>query len=194
MRIRIGRLAAGFALGAALAVCAATARPAFAASLEGVSFPDTATVGDTSVKLNGIGLRKAYVFVKVYVAALYLQTPTHDARAAIDTDEAKRVAMSFLRDVTHDEMKTAWSEGFANTATPALKPQIDQFTGYFTVPIQTGQQYEFDYAPGKGTTVTIAGQVKGTIPGAEFMRALWGIWLGSKPPSEALKDGMLGTS
>jgi hypothetical protein len=42
--------------------------------------------------------------------------------------------------------------------------------------------------------VTIAGQVKGTIPGAEFMRALWGIWLGAKPPSEALKDGMLGQS
>lgn len=53
-------------------------------------------------------------------------------------------------------------------------------------------QASFDYVPGTGTTVTIGGQAKGTIPGADFMRALWGIWLGDQPADAKLKAGMLG--
>ena len=47
---------------------------------------DTATVGGQSVTLNGMGVRVAYIFVKVYVGGLYLATPTHDAGAAVQTD------------------------------------------------------------------------------------------------------------
>jgi hypothetical protein len=130
--------------------------------------------------------------VNVYVAALYLQTKTQDAKAAIETDEAKRLVLHFLREVTHDQMKDAWKEGFAHTGSPQIQPQIAQFNGYFTEPIQEGEEYVFDYSPGKGTTVTIAKQVKGTIPGADFMKALFGIWLGPKPPDEDMKEGLLG--
>jgi hypothetical protein len=147
----------------------------------------------TTVQLNGLGVRKAYVFVKVYVGALYLQTKTHDANAAIQTDEAKRIVLHMLRDVTHDEMKQAMQDGFANAPSKG-GPQAQQFMGYFTEPISAGQECEFDYAPGKGTTIEISGAVKGTIAGADFMRALWGIWLGPKPADEGLKQGMLGNT
>lgn len=168
------------------------AAPAAAATLQGVTFPDTATVDGKTVELNGMGVRIAYVFVKVYVAGLYLENPTHDGQAATQSDEAKRMQLQFLREVTHDEMTDAMKEGFEHTATPALEPQIQQFTSFFTKPFEPGQQAIFDYVPGKGTTVILAGEEKGTIPGAEFMRALWGIWLGSEPPNEALKEGLLG--
>ena len=42
-----------------------------AASLAGVTLPDTAQVAGTTLVLNGLGLRKKFV-VKVYVAGLYL--------------------------------------------------------------------------------------------------------------------------
>lgn len=164
---------------------------AAAAELEGIRFPDTATVDGTTVQLNGLGVRKAYVFVKVYVGALYLQTKTQDASAAIDTDEAKRIVLHMLRDVTHDEMKQAMQEGL-DSAEKTAGAETEQFMGYFTEPIAEGKECEFDYAPGKGTTVAIAGKTKGTIACAAFMRALWGVWLGPKPPDEALKQGMLG--
>src|SRR5262249_26233300 len=141
----------------------------------------------------GLGIRKAYVFVKVYVGALYLQTRTHDAKAAIETDEAKRIVLHMVRDVTHDEMKGAMQDGFANTGTSDT-PGAKQFTSCFTRPIPPGQECEFDNARGKGTTVTISGKKKGTIQGADFMRGLWGIWLGPKPADESLKQGMLGNS
>jgi len=168
------------------------AAPAGAAELQGVTFPDTATVGGKTVKLNGMGVRIAYVFVKVYVAGLYLETPTHDGQAATQADEAKRMQLQFLREVTHEEMVDAMKEGFEHTGTPALQPQIDRFSSFFTEPFEEGAQATFDYVPGTGTTVTLSGKDKGTIPGADFMRALWGIWLGSSPPSESLREGLLG--
>lgn len=170
------------------------AAPAFGATLQGVTFPDTVTVGGKTVTLNGMGVRVAYMFAKVYVAGLYLEHPTHGGPAAIQGDEPKRIQLQFLREVTHEEMVDAMNEGFAHTAkaTPALQPQIDTFAGYFTEPFAEGGGATFDYVPGTGTTVTLNGKEKGTIPGADFMRALWGIWLGGSPPSAALKEGMLG--
>ncbi|HZR83554.1 MAG TPA: chalcone isomerase family protein [Candidatus Binatia bacterium] len=161
-------------------------------SVQGVTFPDTSTVGGKPVKLNGMGVRIAYVFVKVYVAGLYLTTPTHDGKAATDADEPKRMQLQFLREVSHDEMVDAMKEGFSHTGTPALQPQFDQFASWFKEPLREGSQVTFDYVPGTGTTGTIAGKNAGTIPGPEFMRALWGIWLGDDPPNQALKDGLLG--
>jgi hypothetical protein len=177
---------------AALTALLATTVPAQAGTLQGVTFPDTASVGGKSVKLNGMGVRVAYIFVKVYVAGLYLEQTTTDAQTAIQTDEAKRMILQFLRDVDHDEMVSKMKEGFANTATAALQPKVDQFSGFFTQPLKEGSQTVFDYVPGTGTTVTISGDSKGTIPGADFMKALWGIWLGDKPVDANLKAGLLG--
>ena len=138
-----GRIMMALALAAAL--CGAA--PAVAKTVQGVTFADTSTVGGSPVTLNGMGVRVAYIFVKVYVGGLYLATPTHDATAAIRTDEPKRVLLQFLRDVTHEEMVNAMREGFAHTASAALQPQVDQFSGFFTQPLPTGSQASFDYVP-----------------------------------------------
>jgi len=50
----------------------------------------------------------------------------------------------------------------------------------------------FTYAPGRGVSVEVKGQVKGVIPGDDFARALFSIWLGPKPPDPDLKSGLLG--
>lgn len=36
------------------------------------------------------------------------------------------------------------------------------------------------------------GQTEGTVTGADFARALWGIWLGDRPSNRELKKGLLG--
>jgi hypothetical protein len=40
--------------------------------------------------------------------------------------------------------------------------------------------------------VEINGRTAGTIPGVDFKRALFAIWLGDKPADRTLKEGMLG--
>jgi Chalcone isomerase-like len=180
---------------AGLSLVLAGAPGARAAEIEGVSFADTAVVGGTKLLLNGVGLRKVDVFVKVYVAGLYLQSTTHDGAAAVQTDETKRLELRFLREVTHDEMNDGSREGFAITAPSGLSEEKERFMSFFTAPLEAGEVCEIDYVPGKGTTVTIAGEVKGTVAGPEFMRALFGIWLGANAPvNAALRDGLLGKS
>lgn len=189
---RLALLVRSSFVGVALAALLVAAPSAHAGTVQGVTFPDSATVGGKPVVLNGMGVRVAYVFVKVYVAGLYLTTKTTDASTAITNDEPKRMILQFLREVTHDEMVDAMNEGFAHTASPALAPQVAQFSAFFTEPLAEGSQTTFDYVPGTGTTVTISGKERGTIPGVDFMQALWGIWLGPKPADSSLKSGLLG--
>jgi hypothetical protein len=59
--------------------------------------------------------------------------------------------------------------------------------------IKKGEQFAFTYEPGKGTTVMVRGEAKGTLPGKVFADALWKAWIGPKPgPGEGFKRGLLG--
>ncbi len=181
-----------FVLVGVLAALTPVAQP-HAAELDGVTFSDTAAVGGKTLALNGLGLRKAFVFAKVYVAGLYLETKTKVAKDAIDTDEIKRISMRFVREVSHDQMNEGMQNGFAITAPHSLTKEKAELKGFFNKPLKEGDVCDIDYVPGTGTTVTINGAKEGTIPGADFMRALWGIWLGENPPGgDGLRDGMLG--
>jgi hypothetical protein len=167
---------------------------AAAASLAGVAMPDTVSISGKALRLNGQGLRTK-VFFKIYVAGLYLENPTRDASRAISSDETKRVVMHFLyKNVTKKQLVEAWEEGFEQNSAPLgaeAKNGLAQLESWMG-DIPSGQEIVFTYEPGTGTTVEFAGQKKGTIAGAEFMRALWKVWLGPHPPTEDLKKGLLG--
>ena len=60
------------------------------------------------------------------------------------------------------------------------------------VDVKRGDTLAFTQIPGRGIVVEVRGQAKGTLAGAEFARALWGIWLGERPPNPELKKGLLG--
>lgn len=155
--------------------------------------PDTAQVGDETLTLNGMGLRKKSV-IKVYVAGLYLTEKMNDASAILKADTARRTAMEFRFGVSGDKMCAAWKEGLdANTANPSaeLKAQFDQLCEY-QADMEKGQMMVYSYVPGKGTEVEIEGEVKGTIEGKEFADALFACWIGPKPPNAAFKKGLLG--
>ncbi len=189
-RIGDGRRAVALAL---LFAALLAAVPARAAELDGVSFPDSATLDDKPLVLNGLGQRIAYIFVKIYVAALYLPEKTTDAEQAIASDVAKEIVMKFQRAVSGDEMRTAMRESLAEAAgDPALVDRVRTFEGCFDQPLDAGDVVALDYRPGQGTAVIVDGKAKATIAGADFMRALLSIWLGPNPPNQSLKDGLLG--
>jgi len=166
--------------------------PAHAAELAGVSMPDSATVGGKSLVLNGMGLREKY-FIDVYVGGLYMPSKSSDAGGIIAQDVPKRIVMHFVySEVGKAKLTGAFDEGFAS-----VKAQSSQADGLSKLnammqTVQKGDKIVFDYVPGTGTTVMVKGVKKGTIPGVEFMKALWGVYLGPSPPTGALKRGMLG--
>ena len=71
-------------------------------------------------------------------------------------------------------------------------PTVDLPDEYEVRDFTTGDELIFDYIPGKGTIFTIKGEVKGIIPGKDFMEALFSIYIGKNPASEQLKNGLLG--
>lgn len=178
----------------AMSVMLLTVPTLHAATLAGVTMPDEVSVAGKTLKLNGMGLRKKFV-VKVYVAGLYLEHPSHDASVIIAADEVKRVDMHFLTNrATKPKMDEAWREGFESNSPqqfPALKERVDEFMGFFP-DMKVGDVVELTMVPDEGTTVAINGEVKGTIQGADFAAALVRVWLGDKPPSAGLKEGLLG--
>ncbi|MFT5687029.1 MAG: hypothetical protein ACI8RZ_007986 [Myxococcota bacterium] len=165
--------------------------PVHAATLEGVTLPDSATIGGQSVVLNGIGLREKYM-LDIYVAGLYLTATTANAEQAITQDSPKRIVMQMVRDLTQEQLADSIREsaGKQNLSAEA-KTGITQLSGWMTA-VSSGQQVVLDYVPGQGTSLTIGGSAKGTAAGVETMQAIWRIYLGDPPVTANLKAGLLG--
>ncbi len=165
---------------------------AHAKELAGVTLADTVIVGGEAVKLNGLGLRERY-FLDIYVGALYLQHPTHDAATAIAADEPKRVLMHFTyKSITRDQMVATFVEGFGDMTAGPHAASVAKVGSWIPAGgVKGGDEIGFDYLPGVGTSMTFNGRVLGTIPGVEFMKLIFGVYLGPKPPTEALKAGLL---
>ncbi|HSB35969.1 MAG TPA: chalcone isomerase family protein, partial [Thermoanaerobaculia bacterium] len=180
------------ASGAAL-FAVALALPASARELSGVTMPDTMTVGEKTLKLNGMGLRKKAIF-KVYVAGLYVEAPSKDAAAILAADAARIVKMQYLRNVEKAKITEAFREGFENNAKELAarqKANIDRMIA--AVPdLKDGETMSFTYVPGKGTTLSHNGKDLLSVEGKEFADTVFLLWLGPKPPSDDLKKGLLG--
>ena len=180
---------------AALLVALMLAVPVvWAGELAGVTMNDEVTVGDTTLKLNGMGLRKK-MFVKVYVAGLYLEAPTTNDAEVVSAPGAKRVVMHFLTNkATKKKMDSAWVEGFeANSPSEydAIRDRVVDFKNLFG-DMKVGDVIEVTVVPDTGTYVVLNGKENGVIKGDDFGEALLRVWFGVHPPSDELKAGMLG--
>ncbi len=167
---------------------------AWAGSLAGVKMDDEVTVADKTLVLNGMGVRSK-LWVKVYVAGLYLEQKTQNPTKASSGDMCQRIVMHFLTDrATKSKMDSAWREGFKNNSPDQygkLKARVDKFVDFFG-DMKEGDRLELTMVPGKGTSATLNGKAAGSIEGDDFSTALLLVWLGQEPPTDDLKEGLLG--
>src|SRR6478752_2096304 len=179
-RIRPGAfLLAAVTAAAAIAFLPASAR---AGEVAGVKIPDTITVEGKTLKLNGMGLRKKVMF-KVYVAGLYLESPSKDAATVVSSDQVKRMQLNVMRSLKASQVTEAIEEGFEKNSKSqmgALKERLAKFGAMFA-DVKEGDQILMTYAPGKGTSVAVKGAQKGTVEGKDFADALFNVWLGPNP-------------
>jgi hypothetical protein len=179
----------------ALALAGTISLPAASAQLAGVALPDQVTVEGKTLLLNGLGLREAtFLRVDVYVAGLYLEEKSQDADEILRTDGPRRLTMRFVRAVGKEDQVKHWNEGFEKNAgkdLAALKERIRTLDSWM-VDVGSGDTLVVTYLPEKGTAIEIKGKTVGTIPGADFGRAVFSLWLGPEPPNSGLKDGLLG--
>ena len=185
------------AIAARTALVAVLALPSVAVAqqeIAGVTLPATVDAGGHQLVLNGGALRKKAVF-KVYVAGLYLPARSQDANAILAADEPRELRMQFVRDVGKDKMCEAWEESLKNNTPDAdstLQAEFKELCGWMQ-DLKKEDVMTFTYVPGTGTSVTVAGQAKGSIAGKPFADALFRSWIGPKPgPGEGFKKNLLG--
>lgn len=172
------------------------ATPVAAGELAGVTLPDSAQVDGRELTLNGMALRKK-LFIKVYVAGLYLPQKMSDASAVLSGDTARHLKMEFVRGVGKDKMCDAWYEGLeANTENPSteLTQKFDQLCDWM-IDVEEGGTFAFTYVPGEGTTVEVDGETQGSIEGKDFADALFASWIGPNPgPGDDFREALMGNA
>jgi hypothetical protein len=168
----------------------------YAMEIAGVNVPESISADGKTLVLNGAGLRTK-LFIKAYVAGLYLPQKSNNAQAIVNADEAQAMRLTITSKlITSSRMEEAVREGFeksTNGNIAPIKSQIEAFINVFKDPIKIGDTFELVNVPGKGVEVMKNGAAKSTIPGMEFKKALFGMWLGSNPIQADLKSKLLGS-
>src|SRR5262245_55406273 len=86
-------------------------------SVDGVRMPERIEESGKKLELNGMGLRtKTILAIKVYVAGLYLEKRSTEAKSVISSEQGKRVQLVFLRSVDRSQVADAIEQGFARNA------------------------------------------------------------------------------
>jgi hypothetical protein len=167
---------------------------AVAEQIGDVNLPDSLMAGKDTLLLNGAGFRKK-VFIKVYAGGLYLKQKQTEPQKVIALDEPMAIRMHFVYDgVSSKKLIRGWNEGFQNGTggnTEPIKGEIDKFNSFFAEEAKKNDIYDIIYIPGQGVSIYVKGALKGTIPGLDFKKAVFSIWLGDKPADKNLKKGML---
>lgn len=162
----------------------------------GKSFPSSVSTQKGTLVLNGGGVREK-LWIDVYVAGLYLTAKSSNASEIIHADQPMAVMMNIVSGmINSDNMTEAVNEGFeksTNGNTAPLRERINAFLDVFRKePVKAGDIFKIIYLPAEGVKIYKNDSLKATVSGLDFKKALFGIWLGDKPVSSALKKGMLG--
>jgi len=166
---------------------------AHAAELDGVQLPATLQVDGKTLQLNGYGLRTFSIFdIHIYVAGLYLEHLSTNPDEILRSPETKLVTVKFKRDVSVEQARNAWRVGLQNNcvAPCQLDPEdVEKFLAVIPA-MQTGDSYDLVFTP-HGATVTVGGQLVGTVTRPQFAEAMLATFLGPKPASPRLKRDLL---
>lgn len=184
---------------AVVAVWATRPVSAQAVVVEGARYESTVLLGGERLVLNGVGVRRRFVF-DIYAGGLYVPQRASRTEELVTQPGPKRVALRFLRDVDGELFVSSLHNGLkANHTESELarwKPQVDALTRTIqTIALaRRGDSVNFEFTPEDGTRVTVNGVTRGPlIPGADFYAAVLRVWLGETPADAGLKKGMLGS-
>jgi len=178
-----------------------------AAKSESHAFPRTITVthpereGDESkastLRCNGTSPCEWGVFgIDLYQVALYLEAPSRNGREVIESDQVKHLELRFSRSLSKKLMQRAYRASFrANTKQDPdpFRQRIDQFVRLIPT-VRKGDRLAFTCFPGQGLEIRLGKTMLGRIPGDDFGRLFFRLYVGPVPPTKMVRRGLLGLS
>ncbi len=166
-------------------------------SVDSIRYEDTAVVNQTTLQLNGAGLRKK-VFFKVYAAGLYVPNKVESAEDILKQTGAARVRLGLLRNVSAKSFVSALEEGLQDNTDEATRQEIaGELAALIDAmnrigDVKEGDLVDFDFS-GKTTSVSVNGKlIADNIGGRKLFNSVLSIWLGQKAIDGKLKKSLLG--
>lgn len=154
----------------------------------GQEFPSTLVVAGRPLLLNGVGARLySPLGVTVYHAALYLERRQADAPTILRSPKIKVVVAHYLYDIGEAAVLAAWEDSFRNNCGCPLP---EAFRNRIR-PIHAGDRESYTFLPDR-VLIAMNGGAPVVVVGEQAPRVLLSAWIGSHPPTAALKRGLLG--
>ncbi len=180
------------------AACAllATGAVARAATKAGVTMPDTMQVDGSTVQLNGLGVRSFTVLaIRGYVGGLYLSRKTHDAEEALSEPGPKALMIDYIRGASLSQVHDLYMDSSRkycahHSCSASQTASFETLLGSVRA-VKPGDSTGF-LMGAKGVEVLFDGRPVAHLSDPAFGRVILDSDLGEMPPSEQLKNGLLG--
>lgn len=163
---------------------------------EGVTIPRTMKFENKTLQLNGAGSRSK-MWMEVYIQALYLSQLSQNPKEIINDNLEMSIRIEITSAlVSSGKLTRAIHTGFEKSAGDnfnALKSKMELLKSFLADEIKRGDVFELTYNPTDSSVwVTKNSVLKGKVPGFDFKKVFFGIWLGDNPVDEELKNSLLG--
>lgn len=176
--------------------CVLIATQAHAATMDGVTLPDSYAAEGQTLKLNGIGVRTLTIFsVKIYVAGLYLATPSHDAQQIMKSSGTKVLMLKFLHAGSKADIQKEYREGEKTNCgsggcNPADEGDFERLVAAAPA-VAVGDTSTFIFTS-KGFRVLANDRDIGDYANPDLGERILAGFIGEHPPSTDLRSALLG--
>ena len=166
--------------------------------VNGVIVPRHIDFKGKQLELNGFGTRSK-LWMDVYVQALYLSVLSQDADAILNSNSVMGIRIQITSSlVTSKKLSKAFEKGLRKSIgeenIEKIREQADSLERIISrEPIVEKDFFNLIYSP-EDTSIWVYknDKLEGKIPGLEFKKAFFGIWLSDNPVDSDLKNDLLG--
>ena len=165
---------------------------------DGVIVPRKIDFLNKTLQLNGFGTRSK-MWVDVYVQALYLTSLSQDGQYILDNDAEMGIRIQILSNlVSSRKLTRSLNKGMIKSVGEENIKKFESQVKLLESLLSTEETRKDDafnliYNP-KDTSIWVYknNKLQGKIPGFEFKKAFFGIWISNNPVDENLKSDLLG--
>ncbi|MEM9100823.1 MAG: TonB family protein [Pseudomonadota bacterium] len=149
----------------------------------------------SKLELHGLGLHRA-LGQEIYIGSLFKPSDL-DVQSLVSSRLPKKIRLDVLASkIPAHRVSRMFKESIAMNNTrnqwEAFGDQILAFTGQFREPLIQGDRIDIHYQPNQGTRIMVNDVLFFEEESHNFFVLLMMSWLGDLPPSNALKEGLLG--
>ncbi|MGL2994259.1 chalcone isomerase family protein [Flavobacterium sp. TSSA_36] len=167
-------------------------------SVNGVTIPRTIDFENQKLQLNGFGSRTKF-WTEVYVQALYLTILSEDSKDILDSDTNMGIRLQITSSlVSSQKLSKSLHKGMVKSIG---EENLAQFTTQLDLlekllnreATVENDAFNLLYSSAeKSILVYKNNKLEGKIPGFDFKKAFFGIWLSNTPVDLELKEALLG--